>query len=37
VTWPDGEEGAWLPVAADVFSLVERGAPGVQPWHPGAG
>ena len=35
VTWPDGEQGAWLHVAADTFASVQRGATAVQPWKPG--
>ncbi|MDP9467461.1 MAG: ASPIC/UnbV domain-containing protein, partial [Chloroflexota bacterium] len=37
VTWPDGEIGPWLTVPADGFSIIERGAPSVLPWDPGAG
>lgn len=35
VVWPDGEQGPWLPVDADQFATVERGAAAVQPWTPG--
>jgi hypothetical protein len=34
VRWPDGETGPWLPVAADRFWLVERGATEARPWQP---
>ena len=34
ITWPDGEVGAWLDVAADTFALVERGATQAVPWTP---
>jgi hypothetical protein len=34
VRWPDGETGPWLPVAADAFAIVERGAAAVTPWSP---
>jgi hypothetical protein len=36
VTWPDGEQGPWLPVTADRHFVVERGATEVQSWSPGA-
>ena len=35
--WPDGEQGPWLPVEADQFAIVERGAAAVRPWSPGGG
>lgn len=35
VVWPDGEEGPWLPIDADQFAIVERGATAVRPWVPG--
>ena len=34
VTWPDGEVGPWLHVAADEFDLIQRGSDAVQPWTP---
>ena len=34
VTWPDGEVGPWLPVAADQFVRIERGATTAQPLAP---
>ena len=34
VTWPDGEEGPWLPVEADQIVRVERGATAAQPLLP---
>jgi enediyne biosynthesis protein E4 len=34
VTWPDGEVGPWLTVAADNIVLVQRGAPAAQPLLP---
>jgi enediyne biosynthesis protein E4 len=37
VVWPDGEQGLWLPIAADRFAIVERGAAAVQPWSPRGG
>jgi enediyne biosynthesis protein E4 len=37
VVWPDGEQGPWLPLAADQFAIVERDATAVQPWSPGGG
>lgn len=37
VVWPDGEQGPWLPVEADHFAIVERGAAAVRPWSPGGG
>ncbi|HET9456969.1 MAG TPA: CRTAC1 family protein [Candidatus Limnocylindrales bacterium] len=36
VTWPDGAVGPWLPVTADGFVTVRRGATEVEPWQPGA-
>jgi hypothetical protein len=32
VQWPDGEVGPWMPVDADQFATIERGAAAVQPW-----
>jgi hypothetical protein len=34
VQWPDGEVGPWLPVSANQFALIERGASQAQPWRP---
>lgn len=36
VTWPDGEVGPWLPVEADRFIRVTRGATTAAPWTPPA-
>ncbi|HZM72077.1 MAG TPA: VCBS repeat-containing protein [Candidatus Polarisedimenticolia bacterium] len=36
VTWPDGEVGPWLSVAADGFAIIERGASAAQRWVPGS-
>jgi hypothetical protein len=35
VTWPDGEVGPWLPVTANGFATIERGATQAVPWQPG--
>jgi enediyne biosynthesis protein E4 len=37
VTWPDGETGPWIPVAADQFVDIERGAGTARPWVPAGG
>lgn len=34
VQWPDGDTGPWLPVEANQFVAIERGAPAAQPWTP---
>jgi hypothetical protein len=34
VHWPDGSVGAWLPVTADTFDLVGKGAAAASPWQP---
>jgi hypothetical protein len=34
VQWPDGQTGPWLPVAANAFYDLERGAPAARPWLP---
>ncbi len=34
VRWPDGEQGAWMDVAADGFYTIERGAGQPAPWTP---
>ncbi len=34
VQWPDGETGPWMPVAADSFVTIERGAAHAVPWLP---
>ncbi len=34
VQWPDGETGPWLPVAANAFYDLERGASAARPWQP---
>ena len=36
VIWPDGEVGPWMPVTADTFVQIERGAAAPQPWTPPA-
>lgn len=35
VQWPDGETGPWLPVEANRFYAIERGAAEARPWSPG--
>ena len=35
VTWPDGEVGPWIPVDANGFATIERGAPAGEPWRLG--
>ena len=37
VTWPDGEVGPWVPVAANGFATIERGATQPVPWSAGGG
>ena len=32
VTWPDGEQGPWIPVVADQYVTLERGTGDVTPW-----
>jgi hypothetical protein len=34
VRWPDGQQGEWMPVAADQFLDVTRGVPAPVPWSP---
>jgi hypothetical protein len=34
VAWPDGEVGPWLPVNANQFVVLERGASQAHPWQP---
>ena len=34
VQWPDGELGPWLPVTANGFYDLERGASAARPWTP---
>ncbi len=36
VTWPDGEVGPWMTVAADQFVDIARGATAASPWAPPA-
>jgi hypothetical protein len=36
VRWPDGSTSPWLPVTADTFDLVTKGAAAVSPWLPPA-
>jgi hypothetical protein len=35
VSWPGGETGPWIPLGANAFAIVTRGASGVKPWSPG--
>ena len=32
VTWPDGEQGPWIPVAADQYVTLDRGTGDAVPW-----
>ena len=32
VTWPDGEQGPWIPVEADQYVTLDRGTGDVTPW-----
>ena len=32
VTWPDGEQGPWIPVAADQYVTLDRATGDVMPW-----
>jgi hypothetical protein len=34
VLWPDGVQGAWLPVRADQFIDIDRGSDTARPWTP---
>jgi hypothetical protein len=34
VTWPDGEVGTWVPVAADRFVTIDRDGLEALPWPP---
>jgi hypothetical protein len=34
VEWPNGETGPWVPVAADGFAIIDRGASTARPWQP---
>ncbi len=34
VSWPDGETGPWLPVKANQFVDIQRGAASALPWQP---
>ncbi len=36
IVWPDGTTGPWLPVAADSFVEVAKGATAATPWEPAA-
>lgn len=36
VTWPDGEQGPWMRVAADQFAGIDRGAAQATTWSPPA-
>jgi enediyne biosynthesis protein E4 len=33
VTWPDGETGPWVPVAADQYVTLDRETGEVTPWR----
>jgi enediyne biosynthesis protein E4 len=35
VTWPDGQVGPWMPLAANGFATIERGAAAPKAWQPG--
>lgn len=35
VQWPDGEVGPWMPVVANQFVVLERGASAARIWRPG--
>lgn len=35
VSWPSGEIGPWLPLSANGFAFVTRGASEAKPWSPG--
>jgi enediyne biosynthesis protein E4 len=37
VTWPDGEVGPWIPIDANGFATIQRGATEAVPWRPGGG
>ncbi len=32
VTWPDGEQGSWIPVAANQYVTLDRATGDVKPW-----
>jgi len=34
VHWPNGELGPWLPLDANRFGIIERGASAITPWSP---
>ena len=34
VTWPDGEVGPWIPVPANEYMTIDRGATAAVPWQP---
>ncbi len=36
IQWPDGEIGPWMPVTADQFVVLERGATAARMWAPEA-
>jgi enediyne biosynthesis protein E4 len=36
VRWPDGEQGPWIPVAANQSVTIERGSTEARPWQPPA-
>jgi enediyne biosynthesis protein E4 len=37
VQWPDGTQSEWMPMAANAFGTIRRGAAAVQVWTPGRG
>ena len=37
IQWPDGTKSAWMPMTANAFGTIERGAATIQPWAPGRG
>jgi len=34
VHWPNGELGPWMPLEANRFGIIERGANAITPWSP---
>ncbi len=37
VQWPDGQWGPWMPISADQFAVIQRGATAPQRWQPPGG
>ena len=37
IQWPDGTKSAWMPMTANAFGTIKRGAATIQPWAPGRG